>query len=61
MTKLMEWLSGLFVLLAIYLALVTKQLKTEWTDAWMLQIQIFPIIAVGAFGVSLTALSLNCP
>lgn len=51
MTKLMEWLSVLLTFLAVYLALVTRQFKSEWTEAWMFQIQIFPIIAVGVFGV----------
>lgn len=48
----MEWLSVLFVLLAIYLALITGQIQSDCIDAWMFQIQIFPIIAIGAFGVS---------
>lgn len=52
MTKLMEWLAGLAVLLAIYVALVTRQIKTDLTEAWMFEIQIAPIVAVALFGVS---------
>lgn len=52
MTKLMEWLAVLAALLAIYVPLVTRQIKTELTEAWMFEIQIAPIIAVGLFGVS---------
>lgn len=48
----MEWLSVLFSLLAIYLAFVTKQIKSDWTEAHMFHIQISPIIAIGVFGVS---------
>lgn len=53
MTKLMEWLSVLSVLLAIYLSVITRQIKTDLTEAWMFEIQIFPIIAIGLFGVSM--------
>lgn len=52
MTKLMEWLAVIGALLGIYVSLVTRQIKTDLTEAWMFQIQIAPIIAVGLFGVS---------
>lgn len=50
----MEWLAVFSALLAIYVSLVTRQIKTDLTEAWMFQIQIAPIIAVGLFGVSKT-------
>lgn len=52
MTKLMEWVTVLIVLLSVYLSIITGQIKSKLFDAWMFQIQIFPIIAVGMFGVS---------
>lgn len=45
----------LLALLAVYLSLITGQIRSELVDAWMFQIQIFPIVAVGLFGVSDTA------
>lgn len=53
MTKLMEWLSVLAALLAIYLTIVTRQIKSDLLEKWMFEIQIFPIIAIGLFGVSI--------
>lgn len=52
MTKLGEWLTAFSVLLAIYGSLVTRQITNDWSEAWMFEIQIAPIIAVGLFGVS---------
>lgn len=52
MTKLMEWVMVLIVLLSVYLSLITGQIKSKLFDPWMFQIQIFPIIAIGMFGVS---------
>lgn len=48
----MEWLSLAAVLLAVYIPLATQMIKTDWTESWMFEIQIAPIIAVGLFGVS---------
>lgn len=52
MTKLMQWLSVFFILLSIYSALITGQIKSDLINSWMFQIQIFPIVAIGLFGVS---------
>lgn len=55
----MEWLSAFSALLAIYVSLVTRQIKTDWTEAWMFEIQIAPIVAVGLFGVSESRIQLS--
>lgn len=52
MTKLLEWLTALSIVFAIYVSLVTRQIKNQFTEAWMYEIQIAPIVAVGLFGVS---------
>lgn len=52
MTKLLEWLTASSILFAIYVSLVTRQVKNAFTEAWMYEIQIAPIVAVGLFGVS---------
>lgn len=52
MTKLQEWLSVLLVSVAIYVSLITRQIQSELIEPWMFHIQIFPIVAIGLFGVS---------
>lgn len=56
MTKLMEWLTVLVVFLSVYLSIITGQIKSELLDKWMFQIQIFPIVAIGLFGVSIQSI-----
>lgn len=48
----MEWLSVLTILLAVYLTIVTRQIESDLLEKWMFEIQLFPIIAIGTFGVS---------
>lgn len=52
MTKLLEWLSVLTIMLAIYFPIVTRQIKSDLLEKWMFEIQILPIIAAAIFGVS---------
>jgi len=53
MTKLMQWLFCLNIFLGIYLCFITRQIETPFTNKWMFEIQILPIILVGLFGVCL--------
>lgn len=53
MTKLIEWITVLIVFLSVYLSIITGQIKSNFFDAWLFQIQILPIIAIGMFGVSI--------
>lgn len=52
MTKLGEWLIGLAVFLAIYIALLTKQINSRIVDDYYFEIQILPIVLILLLGVS---------
>lgn len=52
MTKLMEWLFVLSVMLVGYVAIVTKQIESGIFDNWMFEIKIAPVVLVLMFGVN---------
>lgn len=52
MTKLMEWLAAAAAFFAVYLAIVTRQLRSDLLDEYMFEIKLSPVILVVLFGVS---------
>ncbi|KAG4073167.1 hypothetical protein HA402_002556 [Bradysia odoriphaga] len=50
MTKLMEWLFVLSVLLVTYVAIITKQIQSGVFDNWMFEIKLAPLILIILFG-----------
>ncbi|KAK7028024.1 Dolichol-phosphate mannosyltransferase subunit 3 [Halocaridina rubra] len=51
MTKLMEWLTGAFLILGPWTAVVSKTIQNEFTDKYYIAILIFPVILVAIFGL----------
>lgn len=54
MTKLMQWLAGLFAFLAIYIPLVTGMVDIECLRNFQYEVKILPIVIIALFGVSIT-------
>lgn len=62
MTKLTEWLSGISVYLALWLAFVTKQINlfpTDW-DNLILFLPVFTLIAFGLYSLSVILWRVYC-
>lgn len=47
-----EWLLGLTIFFAIYVALVTKQIKFQIIEDFFFEIQILPVVLIAMLGVS---------
>lgn len=48
----MEWLAAAAAFFAVYLAIVTRQLRSDLLDEYMFEIKLSPVILVVLFGVS---------
>ncbi|XP_055716545.1 uncharacterized protein LOC129810237 [Phlebotomus papatasi] len=51
MTKLMQWLAGLFAFLAIYIPLVTGMVDIECLRNFQYEVKILPIVIIALFGI----------
>ncbi|KAL1399469.1 hypothetical protein pipiens_008183 [Culex pipiens pipiens] len=51
MTKLMEWLAAAAAFFSVYLAIVTRQLRSDLLDEYMFEIKLSPVILVVLFGL----------
>ncbi|KAG8250431.1 dolichol-phosphate mannosyltransferase subunit 3 [Homalodisca vitripennis] len=51
MTKLLQWLLGGLLCLAVWLSLLTNIFESEFIQNWMHIILILPVIVVGVFGI----------
>ncbi|XP_055677614.1 dolichol-phosphate mannosyltransferase subunit 3 [Lutzomyia longipalpis] len=51
MTKLMQWLAGIFAFLAIYIPLVTGMVEIESLRNFQYEVKILPIVLIALFGI----------
>lgn len=52
MTKLMQWLLGVFIFLVIWLSMIKNIFSSHLVEEWMQIVLGLPIILIGLFGVS---------
>lgn len=51
MTKLMQWIAGLVVFLAIYIPILTKMVVVPALEPYDREIKLLPFILIAFFGV----------
>lgn len=52
MTKLMQWIAGLVVFLAMYIPILTKMWIVPALEPFEREVKLLPFILIGLFGVS---------